>query len=85
MPEIAQYFHNHNVTNIVFVSKTPDTNLARGLNCLERHQSDKPHKQPWLHVGIRKLLEEVVGLVQTTQRMSSALQLGNAVKTSKDI
>ena len=24
------------------MSKNPDTNLARGLNCLERHQSVKP-------------------------------------------
>ena len=24
------------------MSKKPDTNLARGLNCLERHQSVKP-------------------------------------------
>ena len=28
------------------MSKNPDTNLARGLNCLERHQSVKPHKLP---------------------------------------
>ena len=54
-------FHLHSLTILItsqpktcLVTKNPDTNLARGLNCLECHQSVKPHKLPWLCVGIRK-------------------------------
>ena len=38
------------------MSKNRDTNLARGLNCLERHQSVKPHKLPWLLCGYSEIV-----------------------------